>query len=261
MKKIVVVLDPVDNPWPVITFATHFAKNDGATVHLVFLTLPEEVDYNYPYPNDLSIAEDFTTMKNISESNAQLIEDKIQLFKQEFESSQIIFISEKNISVEDLIKKTEDADILIADEGTGFLKKVLPHIHCPAFIAGEDHLPEKVVLMFNNSDNSKYAIESYISLLPQFQKLPTFLLSINPDDEKENENYLNNLKFSFADISLKSLYGNMENQMEDFLSGLSGHILVIMGAFGRTEISRFFHKSRANSVMKEKNVSLFIAHK
>ena len=261
MKKIVAALDPMDNPWPVITFATHFAKNDGASVHLVFLTLPEEVDYNYPYPNDLSAAEDFTTRQNISDSNAQLIEDNIQLFKQECESSKTRFSSEKNISIEELIKKTEDADLLVADEGTGFLKKVLPHIHCPALIAGEDHLPEKVVLMFNNSDNSKFAIESYISLLPQFQKLPTFLLSINPDDEKENENYLNNLKSSFTDISLKSLYGNVEKQMEDFLSGLSGHILVIMGAYGRSEISRFFHKSRANSVMKEKNISLFIAHK
>lgn len=261
MKKIVAVLDPIDNPWPVITFSTHLAKNDEASVRLVFLTLSEEVDYNYPYPNDLSTAEDFTTRKNISDSNAQLIDDNTHLFKQECERAQIIFIAEKNISSEELINKTEEADILVADEGTGFLKKVLPHIHCPALIAGEDHLPEKVVLMFNKSDNSKLAIESYISLLPQFQKLPTFLLSINPDDEKENENYLNKLESSFEDISLRSLYGKVENQMEGFLSGLSGHILVIMGAFGRSEISGFFHKSRAKSVMKIKNVSLFIAHK
>lgn len=261
MKKIVAALDPMDNPWPVITFATHFAKNDGASLHLVFLTLPEDVDYNYPFPNDLSAAEDFSDRQNITDSNAQLIEDNIRLFKQECESSQIIFISEKNISVEELIKKTEDADILVADEGTGFLKKVLSHIHCPALIAGEDHLPEKVVLMFNNSDNSKFAIESYLSLLTQFQNLPTYLFSINPDDEKENENYLNNLKSSFADISLNVLHGNEEKQMENFMSGMSGNILVIMGAFGRNEISRFFHKSLANSVMKEKRISLFVAHK
>ncbi len=116
MKKILAALDPMNTPWPVITFATHFAKNNGASVHLVFLTLPEDVDYNYPFPNDLSAAEDFTNRKNISDSNAQLIEDKIQLFKQECESSQISFSFEKNISVEELIKKTGDADILIADE-------------------------------------------------------------------------------------------------------------------------------------------------
>ena len=220
MKNILVALDPINTPWPVITFATHFAKNNGASVHLVFLSLPEDVNYNYPFPNDLSAAEDFTNKKNISDSNAQLTEDKIQLFKQECESSQISFSFEKNISVEELIKKTGNADILITDAEADFLPKVLPHLHCPALIAGEDHLPQKAVLLFNNSNNSKWAIESYSSLLPQFQNLPTYLLSINPDNEKENVNYLNNLKSSFADISLKSLHGNVENQIADFLNDL-----------------------------------------
>ena len=262
MKKIITALDPIDSPWPVIRFATHFAKNYSASIHLVFLVLPQaDLDYSYPFPNDLSIAEEIPDQKKISESNDQLIEDSTSLFRQECESSGINFSFNKKVSAEELIKKTADADILIADKGANFLQKVLPHLHCPAIVANEDNLPEQAVLMFNNSTSSKFAIDSYISLLPEFKNLATYLLSINPDEEKENESYLPKLKSSFTDISYKSLHGNEEQKTSDFLSGLSGRVLVVMGAFGRSGISRFFHKSLANSVVKEDNVSLFIAHK
>ncbi len=262
MKKIIIALAPIDSILRVTTIATEIAKNHSADIHLVFLSLPtEKLDYGYPFPNDLSSAEDFPDGKNITDSNEQLIEDKLKLFKEECASAQISFSFEKNISLEQLIKETTDADLLVADRSADFLPKVLPHLHCPAFIAAEDHLPEKVVLMFKNSASSKFAIENYISLLPEFKNFTTWLLSINPDDEKENGDYLTNLKSSFTDISMKSLHGKVEKETEHFLSEISGHILVIMGSFGRSEISRFFHESLANSVMEEKGVSLFIAHK
>lgn len=263
MKKIITALAPIDTPWPAMRIATQLAKNHSAEIHLVFLTLPEEdVDYSYPYPNDLPIAEDFPDGKIISESNQELINDKLNLFKQECESAGINLSFERNISVEKLVKETSNADLLVADEGADFLSKILPHLHCPAFIAGDDHLPERVVLMFNNSDSSKFAIEKYSNLLSEFKDLPTFLLSINPKDENGNQSYVQkNLSDTLSDISIRSLTGKVEKQMENFLSELPGHILVVIGAFGRSEISRFFHESLANTVMKEQKVSLFIAHK
>ena len=100
------------------------------------------------------------------------------------------------------------------------------------------------------------------ALLPEFKDIPTLLLSINPKDEVENKKYLQqNLNDLFNDISIKSLTGKVEKEMERFLSELPGNILVVMGAFGRSEISRFFHESLANIVMKDRRVSLFIAHK
>ena len=162
MKKIVTALAPIDTPWPAMKISTRVAKNHSAEIHLVFLSSAgDDVDYNYPYPNDLSLAEDLPVGKLISESNQELIEDKLDLFKQECGSAGINLSFEKNISVEMLIKETDDADILVADEGANFLSDILPNLHCPAFIAGDDHLPEKVVLLFNNSDNSKFAIEKY----------------------------------------------------------------------------------------------------
>ncbi len=262
MKKILTVLSPIDTPWPAMKIATQVAKNHVAEIHLAFLSLPgNDLDYNYPFPNDLSSAEDFPDGKIISESNMQLIEDKLDLFKNECASANISLSFEKSISVNQLIDKTSTADLLVADGSADYLSQILPDLHCPVFIAADDHLPEKAVLMFNNSDSSRFAIDKYIALLPEFKDLPTSLLSINPGDKDENKIFLENVKSSFTDISSKSLDGNAGQVTEDFLTALNGHILVVMGAFGRSAVSRFFHKSLAESVMKEKNVSLFIAHK
>jgi len=262
MKKIITALSPIDTPWPAMRIATAIARNHSADIHLVFLIIPgEDVDYSYPYPNDLSSAEDFPDGKIISESNRELINDKLDLFKQECETAGINLSFEKNVSVDKLTNDTASADLLIADEGANFLSKILPRLHCPAILAGDDHLPDKVVLLFNNSDSSKFAIEKYTSLLTEFKNLHTFLLSINAKDENATQQYLQEkLVADFSDISIKSRMGKVKQELEDFLSDLPGHVLVVMGAFGRSEISRFFHESLANTVMKEKRVSLFVAH-
>jgi hypothetical protein len=150
----------------------------------------------------------------------------------------------------------------VANKGAGFVSEILPHVHCPAFIAADDHLPEKAVLMFNTSDSSKFAIEKYSDLLPEFKNLPTFLLSINPKHENEIQSYMQkDLSGTFNNISVRSLSGEVETQIDHFLSELPGNILVVLGAFGRSKISRFFHESLAETLWRDKTVSLFIAHK
>jgi hypothetical protein len=262
MKKIITVLRPIDSPWPAMRISTFIAKKNSAAIHLVFLTSSsKDVDYNYPFPNDLSTVDDISGDQQISESNQGLIEDKLELFKQECQSVGIDLSFEKNISIEELARQTADADLLVADEGGDFLPDILNHIQCPAFLAAFDQLPERSVLMFNNDENSRYAIESFSNLLTGLADLPTILLSINPKEENILKEYANQLKTNFPGISIKSLNGKVKNEMEKFLSGLPGHVLVVMGGFDRSEISEFFHESLAKKVIRDKKYSLFIAHK
>jgi len=264
MKKIVTVFYAIDTPWHVINFATWFAKEQSAVIHAVFLKADKEnFNADYPFPNDLSITEP-DTAERISDSNNELIDKNILLFKEECELGRIPFSARKNLSVQQLIDETADADLMVADSRSDLLEKVLPRIHCPAFLASEDELPQKVVLMYYNSTSAKLAIEAYLSLLPQFKNLPAYLVSINPEKagEKEMEIYIKEkLQPHFTNLILKTLHGNREQEMKNFLSELQGHIVVVMGAFGRSALSGFFHQSLANVALGEKNISLFIAHK
>lgn len=265
MKKILTAFYATDNPWHVINFATSYAKEHSSVINAVFLSTNQEgINADYPFPNDLSITQEQNTLESIIENNNKLIDQNIKLFKEECELAGISFKADKNISIQELIDNTDDVDLIAIDSHSDFLNKILPHIHCPAFLASAYELPQKVILMYNNSPSSKSSIEMYISLLPQFKSLPTYLLSINPEKADENEMKIyskEKLQSHFSDLTLKLLYGNKEHEMDVFFSEIPGRLLAVMGAFGRSALSRFFHQSFANTVLDKSGVSLFISHK
>ena len=264
MKKILTAFHSSVTPIHIITFAVRFAKQNSALIHAVYLSESKErVNSDYPFPNDLSITEDVSSAKNISEENSQLIEDYIKVFKNECLLNGITCSIEKDISVEQLIDKTADSDLLITDSESNYIERVLTKMHCPAFITSTAEMPKKVILMYDNSLACKRAIETYISLFPQFANLPTCLFSINtePEDKLEMKQYFEEkLQPVFSNLNLQIEYGNTKKEFKNFIDQLSGPALAVMGAFGRSALSNFFYPSLANTALKERNISLFIVH-
>ncbi|MGN6342827.1 MAG: hypothetical protein ACTHML_17770 [Ginsengibacter sp.] len=118
--------------------------------------------------------------------------------------------------------------------------------------------------MSDNSFSAKIAIEAYISLLPEYLRLTTSFVSINPqqEDEKEMKTYFKEkLQSHFPDLTFQKLEGKVKNEFENFLDQIAVPVLIVMGAFGRSSLSEFFHPGLAKTALKEKGVSLFIAHK
>lgn len=265
MKKILTAFYPSVTPIHIITFAVRFAKQNSALIHAVYLSESKErVNSDYPFPNDLSITEGVSSAKNISEENSQLIEDYIKVFKNECSLNGITCSIEKDISVEQLIDKTADSDLLITDSEINFLQEVFSKIHCPAFITSTNERPQQVILMSDNSFSGKIAIEAYISLFPEYLLLTTSFVSINPqqEDEKEMKIYFKEkLQSHFPDLTFQKLDGKVKNEFENFLGQIAVPVLIVMGAFGRSSLSEFFHPSLAKTALKEKGISLFIAHK
>jgi hypothetical protein len=263
MKKILTAFHPSVTPIHVITFAVRFAKQNSALIHAVYLSESKErVNSDYPFPNDLSITEDVSSAKNISEENSQLIEDYIKVFKNECLLNGITCSIEKDFSVEQLIDKTADSDLLITDSEINFPEEVFSKIHCPAFITSTNEKPQQVILMSDNSFSGKIAIETYISLFPEYLRLTTSFVSVKPqqEDEKEMKIYFKErLQSHFPDLTFQKLDG--KNEFESFLDQIAVPVLIVMGAFGKSSLSEFFHPGLAKTALKEKGVSLFIAHK
>lgn len=264
MKKILIAFYPEVTPWPVITFAIKFAKQNSAAIHAVYLSEKRDrINSDYPFPNDLSMAEDLSKEKDILNENDQLIEDNIKVFKKECELNGISFSIEKNLFVKQLIDQTAGYDLLIGDVEVHFIEKILTNIHCPALVTSTDKMPQKVALMYDNSPSAKLAIEAYISLFPEFSNLPTELLSINPnqEDEFEMQQYFKEkLQPHFSNLMLQIEKGNEKKELENFLDQLPGQVLVVIGAFGRSALFDFFHPSFGKSALKKRDISLFIAH-
>ncbi len=191
MKKILIAFNVLDRALNVIYFAIKFAEKNSASIHAVFLKPGKEgFNSDYFFPNDLSNAEDLKYGESLSESNAELIDDNIQLLKDECEAAGILFSSEKNSTTQQLIEKTPKVDLFIADSQSSFIDKILPHIYCPSFLTAGNEWPQNIILMYDNSSRGNRAIEKYISLFPEFKDVPTYFLSINLDEESEEEKEL-----------------------------------------------------------------------
>ena len=264
MKKILIAFSLDVAPWHVITFAIKFAKQNSAAIHAVYLSKKRDrINSDYPFPNDLSMAEDLSKEKDIFDENNQLIDDNLKAFKNECELNGVNFSTEKNISIKKLIYETADFDLLIGDVNVDFIEKVLTNIQCPALITSTDKMPQTIALMYDNGPSSKLAIETYISLFPEFSNLPTKLLSINPnqEDEFEMQRYFQEkLQPHFSNLMLQIEKGNKKRKLENFLDQVAGEVLVVMGGFERSAVSDFFNPSFAKPVLKRKDISLFIAH-
>jgi hypothetical protein len=265
MKKILIAFYPGVTPWHVITFAIKFAKQNSAAIHSVYLSEKRDrINSDYPFPNDLSMAEDLNKEKDIFDESNQLIEDNLKVFKEECELNGVFFSIEKNVSIKQLIDKSAGSDLFIADSAFNFIGKVLTNIHCPALVTSTSEIPKKIALMYDNSSSAKLAIENYILLFPEFANLPTELLSINPnqEDEFETQQYFKEtLQPHFPNLTLQVEKGNKKNVLENFLNQLSPQVLLVMGAFGRSALSDFFNPSFGKFALKRKDISLFTAHK
>jgi hypothetical protein len=263
MKKILIAFNPPATAIHIITFAIQFAKQNSAEIQAVYLSgTKETINSNYPFPNDLSMAEDISSKENISQDNRELIEDHIKALEKECELNGIRVSVGKNITVEELINKTKQSDLLIIDSESEFTEHLLTKAHCPAFITSTDKMPEKVILMYDNSLSGKIAVEIYISLFPQFTNLPTYLFSINAkqEDELEIQYFKEKLKPRISNITLQVTNGNKKNEFKNFIAELDVPVLAVMATSATSALSHFFHPSLVKIVLNEKNISLFIVN-
>jgi hypothetical protein len=265
MKKIITLFDVTNAPWHVLTFAIKIAKGDGIPLTGVFLSARDsKTSLRYPFPNDMSLTGDKLSNEIITRENALLMDDNIKLFTAECVNEGITFEIQKNVSIESITNECMSIDLIVADTRADFLDELLPKISCPVCLASENNLPEKVVLMLDEGDSSRNAIEKFAQLFPRLSALPSEVVSINltKDQQMANEEYVKqHLHQHFSSLTQKNLQGNTRKELLKFLGKEQEHVMVVMGAFGRSGVSMFFKESLADVVLRETRLSLFIVHR
>ena len=264
MKRIITPFT-ASNPFlDVLTLAARVSKEHAVPVHGIFLKEPAAGnDFNYLFPNDLSFTEKKGSTEDIKAENRHLINSEIALFEDECEAEGVTYKIEIDIPLEQLIDETLDTDLVITSTKADFLEALLPHLHCPAYLVSESEVPAKIVLLYDGSDSCSHAIKMFISYFPEWKGFPTSVVSINTSkkEQKEIELYTKNeLQARFENLTIQSLQGNKEKELIAFLEQDEIPTLVVMGAFGRNAVSRFFNESLANTVIENTGCNLFIAH-
>lgn len=277
MKKILVVLNG-GNTENTILFACYMTGFTKARLVGVF-------------PNVLPYAEEpvlkqlhgMAYVESIVESDLSLDES----YKREMEQQQLLFeetckrkgipfqvLKHKHATAQELVAESRLVDMIIIDSMpdatyqkeedrnklTGLL---LTDAECPVVIAPETFEPiEEIVICYDGSASAAFAMKQLAYLLPQMEYVKATALRIGKVDEQtvaENRRLREWLNGNYRYTDLVTIDGTPDKELFNFLLKKS-KTMVVMGAYGRNMISRFFRQSKADVLIDSLPCPVFITH-
>jgi hypothetical protein len=149
------------------------------------------------------------------------------------------------------------------DSPTGFVRDILRKTECPVIIAPErfEELSE-IILAYNGSASAVFAIKQFTYLFPHLRDKKVTIMQMNNSgqwQDPDKHNFTEWLKGHYTNLHFEAVKGKADQGFLDFIFNRKKMFLV-MGAYGRNALSRFFRKSYADPLIKAINQPIFIAH-
>jgi nucleotide-binding universal stress UspA family protein len=144
-----------------------------------------------------------------------------------------------------------------------YLKGALHNTECPVIIVPENYnFPSQIVLAYDGSQSSVFAIKQFAYLLPELCNLKTILLYAgNQNQDIPEQVQIEELVARhYPDLTLTRLVAGNKANLSDLFDQYDKSIIV-SGSFGRTGISELFNKSFIIDIIKNYKTPVFIAHK
>jgi nucleotide-binding universal stress UspA family protein len=176
--------------------------------------------------------------------------------------------------VQEVIAASRFADLLLINNNTSFaflyetnprqfVKDVLAQAQCPVMVLPDKiaHLRE-LVFSYNGTFSSMYAIRQFTQLFPGFSDMPVNVVFVAEEGRNTlpHENLLKDyMEHHYDEVKYTVLNGE---PVPEFLALLihRNDCLVTYGAYGRSRLSRFFHRSDADSILRTTDIPVFITH-
>lgn len=183
--------------------------------------------------------------------------------------------SATGVPADELIYETRFADLLVLDaemsfkkafEGmpTNFAKTMLAKAECPVLIAPDrfDRVDE-ILFTYDGLASSVFAIKQFTYLFPEFRGKRITILHVSDKTSQRDaqaSRLIEWLKLYFFDAHIEIHSGNLQSTLLDFCLKRQ-NLIVVMGAFGRSSVSRFFKESAAELLIETIAHPIFISHR
>lgn len=277
MKKFIAAIDGLKFSESTRDYAIHLAKQ--AHAHLVIVSL-EDVTYQsykiYELITDKGVSEE--KMRQLEQKDAVSRMKSVENIEAACRKAGITYSihHDRNIALQELLHESIYADLLIIDSRetlthyaektpTRFIRDLLMHVECPVLVVPQKFKPiQKNILLYDGEPTSVNAIKLFSYDLLALKHLETEILTVKniyqtmhvPDNRLMKEF----VKRHFPKAVYKVLKGLPENEIIEYLKTQSQNSLVVLGAYQRGMISRWFRPSMADVLMKELKVPLFMVH-
>lgn len=150
------------------------------------------------------------------------------------------------------------------NETEQYLTKLLHHSECPVLIVPEKYeFPKNIILAYDGSSSSVYAIKQFAYLFPTLCKKSALLVYA----ESEENNQIPDLQYieelaarHFSDLNISVLEAEPAKYFDTWVDNGQAPLLVT-GAYDRTALSQFLKESFAEKFISAHKIPLFVAHR
>jgi len=277
MKKISAAFDGLQFSEGTLTYAIKFAESSKALLSGVFLESFLYHSYGlYDMVGSQGVSE--VKMKRLRENDEETRRISSVVFESACKKAGISYAihHDKNFALQELLKESIYSDLVIigADEKmshinekapTNFIRDFLAETQSPVLIVPRKyHEIEKVVLLYDGKPSSVHAIKMFNYMLPWMCNKETEIVSVTDPKESgelHDENLVREfIKCHYPKATYTLLQGDPEDEILNYLKNIPQNVLVVLGAYQRGNLSRWFKTSMADLLMKNTGRPLFIAH-
>lgn len=277
MKKIIAAFDGLKYSDSTEKHAVAITKGSGAYLVGVFM---EDRTYNsykiYELVSEQGVTED--KVRKFEKQDQATRDASVKKFESVCKTAGITYSVHRdhNFALQDLKHESIYADLLVIDSKetlshhnekipTRFIRELLADAQCPVLLVPKKYKPiEKVVLLYDGEPSSVHAIKMFSYLMPEWGDVETEVISVNPVNTnlhiKDNKLMKEFMKRHHPKAKYIVMKGLAEDEILKYLSLQKDNALVVLGAYRRSAISRWFRESMADVLMKELKLPLFIAH-
>mgnify|MGYP001043878491 CR=1 FL=1 len=278
MKNFLAVFDGYKFNKSTLEYALQITK--GCNGHLTGVFLDTFFYHNYNLSKVLkTVSNPDAVMKELNEKEQLQRDESVYEFQRACDHVGVSYSIHRDTSVAlyELQYESMFADLIIINERekftraedhlpSGFLKELLTDLQCPVLVVPDQFKElEQVVMLYDGSPSSLYAIKMFSYLFDHCNTLPMQVLSVNEtaDDAAVIPGSVLIRDFTdkhFPGTSFNLLKGKAEEQILTYLISSNKNSLVVLGAYRRSEFSRWFKHSLADTLMQGLDLPLFIAH-
>jgi nucleotide-binding universal stress UspA family protein len=277
MKKIIAAFDGLKYSESTRDYAIYLAKQTNTHLVGVFMDDPAYTSYKiYELIGKDGVAEDKLKKLDAKDKATRYVASTN--FEKACQKSGLEYTvhHDRNVALLELKHESIYSDLLIIDSKetlthyneklpTRFIRDLLSDAQCPVIIVPPKYKPlQKVILLYDGGPSSVYAIKMFSYLLPQLKYLDTEVISVRPvnstlhmPDKKLMKEFL---KRHFPKAKYTVIKGFAEDEIIKQLKQTQENAIVVLGAYRRGTVSRWFRESMADTLMKELKMPLFIAH-
>lgn len=182
---------------------------------------------------------------------------------------------DESIALQELLRETIYADLLVISASetlthnkeplpTRFIRDLLVDVQSPVLVVPENFKEvQNVTLLYDGDPSSVYAAKMFSYMFAGLKKLHTevVLVKTNGNDNSLPENKLIRefITCHYPNAEYNILRGVPETEIAEYVEAKQ-NTLIVLGAYRRSMVSRWFKPSMADVLMKTADLPLFIAH-